>query len=302
MVVLAALTSGCAAVVQERFEPGEALTLIERERVTQISCWPNAARAIADHPSFAGRDLTAVRGGTLLEALPADRRPAAPDLAPNLLGMTETGGPHTAPDDPYAPLPEALRGTFGRSLAGFEHRVVDDDGSPSETGAQGELHVRGPLVMAGLYKRERHQVFTPDGWYPTGDLGWFGGDGHLRFAGRRTSMIKTGGSNVSPAEVEHALLDMPDVSAAYVFGVPAGDRGEDVAAVVVSEPGRQVEPDELRAALRKTLASYKVPRRVHVVDEHELPMLPTGKADLLVLRARFDRNDHDHRDDQEGTP
>ncbi|HMG44714.1 MAG TPA: class I adenylate-forming enzyme family protein [Acidimicrobiales bacterium] len=276
MVLLAALTSGAAAVVHERFEPGEALDLIERERVTQVSCWPNAARAMGEHPSFATRDLRCVRGGTLVEALPPRSRPASPDLAPIPLGMTETGGPHTGPDDAYAPLPDSLRGTFGRTLPGMEHRIVD-----------GEIHVRGRFLMDGIYKQERHRTFDPDGWYATGDLGWFGADGHLRFAGRRTAMIKTGGSNVSPAEVETALVAMPQVRAAFVFGIAAGDRGEAVAAVVVPEPGRRVDPSDLSSSLRTSLSSYKVPRHYRVVAEPDLPMLPTGKADLVALRALF---------------
>ena len=135
---------------------------------------------MADHPSFANRDLTSVRGGTLVEALPAEIRTAAPDLAPMPLGMTETGGPHTSVDDPYTPLPEDLRGTFGRSLPGMEHRVSDiKTGEEAVTGEEGELMVRGTFLMDGFYKRERHTVFALDGWYPTGDLGWFGTDGYL---------------------------------------------------------------------------------------------------------------------------
>ncbi len=153
--------------------------------------------------------------------------------------MTETGGPHTGSDDPYAVLPESLRGTMGRSLPGMEHVVVDvDTGMELPVGEQGELLVRGAFLMDGFYKRERHETFTPDGWYATGDQGWFGADGHLRFSGRRTAMIKTGGSNVSPAEVEAALVELPDVREAFVFGIPAGERGEDVAAVVVPERSR----------------------------------------------------------------
>ncbi|HLM97371.1 MAG TPA: long-chain fatty acid--CoA ligase, partial [Acidimicrobiales bacterium] len=181
MVVLAAYCSGAGAVVQERFDPGEALDLIERERVTQVSCWPNAARQLAEHPTFLRRDLSAVRGGTLFEALPPDSRPPSPDLGPNVLGMTETGGPHTGSDDPYRPLPEGLRGTIGRGLPGMEHVIVSrETGLPQPLGEEGELLVRGAFLMDGIYKRERHEMFTPDGWYPTGDLGWFGADGHLR--------------------------------------------------------------------------------------------------------------------------
>ena len=288
MVLLAALVSGAAAVVQERFEPGEALDLIERERVTQVSCWPNASRQLADHATFRGRDLGAVRGGTLVEALPSDFRPPTADRAPNVLGMTETGGPHTGPDDPYAVLPEPLRGTMGRSLPGMAHVVVDpDSGAELPVGEQGELLLRGAFLMDRFYKRERHQTFTPDGWYASGDLGWFGADGHLRFAGRRTAMIKTGGSNVAPAEVEAALLELAGVREAFVFGIAAGERGEDVAAVVVPEGPVGLELAAVSAALRERLSSYKIPRHLRIVEESDLPKLPTGKVDLASLRDLF---------------
>ena len=288
MVLLAALCSGAAAVVHECFDAGEALELMERERVTQVSCWFNAARAIAAHPTFTTRDLRSVRGGTLWEALPPAIRPATPDRAPMVLGMTETGGPHTGPDDAYAPLPEELRGSFGRSLPGTEHRIVDrDSGVDVGDDEPGEILVRGRFLMDGLYKQERHITFTPDGWYATGDLGWFGPDGHLRFAGRRTAMIKTGGSNVAPAEVEAALVQLPQVRAAFVFGIPAAARGEEVAAVVVPEAGAFVDPGNLSAALRESLSRYKIPRHYRVVAESNLPMLPSGKADLVALRALF---------------
>jgi acyl-CoA synthetase (AMP-forming)/AMP-acid ligase II len=288
MVLLAALCSGAAAVVQERFEPGEALELIERERATQISCWPNAARQMAEHPTFPARELGSIRGGTLWEALPAAARPARPDLAPIPLGMTETGGPHTGPDDAYAPLGEELRGSVGRSLPGMEHRIVDTETATEvPCGTEGEIELRGVFLMEGFYKRERHATFTADGWYATGDLGWFGADGHLRFVGRRTAMIKTGGSNVSPAEVEAALTHLPGVESAYVFGIPAGDRGEDVAAVVVPLSLNSVVASEIPAAMRAALSTYKIPRHYRVVMERDLPKLPTGKVDLVSLRGLF---------------
>jgi acyl-CoA synthetase (AMP-forming)/AMP-acid ligase II len=274
--------------VQARFEPGEALDLIERERVSHLSCWPNASRAMAEHPSFATRDLSSIRSGTLHEALPPERRPAAPDLAPTSLGMTETGGPHTVTDQPYSPLPEHLRGTYGRALSGMEHRVVDpESGAELDPTDTGELLVRGVFLMSELYKQERHDTFTPDGWYASGDLGSFDSDGYLRFGGRLTAMIKSGGSNVAPAEVEAVLREIKGVENAYVFGVPAGDRGEDVAAVVVPSPDAAIDIDELKAAARELLSGYKVPRHVRVLAESQLPTLPTGKIDMSELRTLF---------------
>lgn len=293
MVLITALVSGAGAVIQQRFEPGEALDLIEREKVTQIACWPTASRQLAEHPTFSRRDLSAVRGGTLTEVLPLKYRPPTPDRAPVALGMTETGGPHTGPDNDYQVLPESLSRTFGRSLPGMEHTIVSlDTGSKLPVGEEGELVLRGAFLMEGLYKRERHDTFTPDGWYKTGDLGWFGSDGHLRFTGRRTGMIKTAGSNVSPAEVEVALLGLPEVRSAIVFGIPAGDRGEDVAAVVVPELSDLPAMLDLRSALRAQLASYKIPRHLKVMAEGDIPVLATGKPDLVALRDLF-RNQAD---------
>jgi acyl-CoA synthetase (AMP-forming)/AMP-acid ligase II len=185
-------------------------------------------------------------------------------------------------------LPEPLRGTMGRSLPGMAHVVVDPDtGAELPVGEQGELLLRGAFLMDRVYKRERHETFTPDGWYATGDLGWFGEDGHLRFAGRRTAMIKTGGSNVAPAEVEAALMGLSDVREAFVFGIAAGERGEDVAAVVVPDGPVSFELAAVAAALRERLSSYKIPRHLRIVEESDLPKLPTGKVDLASLRDLF---------------
>jgi acyl-CoA synthetase (AMP-forming)/AMP-acid ligase II len=284
-VLLYSLTSGAAAVVQQRFDPAEALDLIERERVTFVACWPNAARTLADHPTFGDRDLSAVRGGTLIEALPEQRRPASADLNPIQLGMTETGGPHSNPDDHYAPLPEHLRGTFGRALPGIEYAVVDATGTVLPPGELGELLVRGPFLMEQLYKTERHQAFTRDGWYPTGDLCSVDAGGYLRYSGRLTTMIKTGGSNVAPAEVEAALREADGVRNAYVFGLPAGPRGEDVAAAVVPSTAAEPKTGDLAAHARRVLSSFKVPRHWLMLAEAEVPMTATGKPDVQALRA-----------------
>jgi acyl-CoA synthetase (AMP-forming)/AMP-acid ligase II len=284
MVVLQALVTGAAIITQDVFEPGATLRLLERERATIISCWPQASRAMADHPDFGQRDLSSVRAGTLPEALPASRRPAAPDLAPNLLGMTETGGPHTMPEVPDMPLPVDRRGSFGIPVPGAQHRIVDPgSGFVLPAGEPGEIQVRGPIVMDRIYKQERHDTFGPDGWYPTGDHGWFDEDGQLHFAGRASTMIKVAGSSVSPAEVEAVLAEMPDVLHSFVIGLPHPVRGQAVGAVVVPRHDAVVTSEDVVAHARRRLSSFKVPSVVLVLPEDRLPMLPTGKADREAL-------------------
>jgi acyl-CoA synthetase (AMP-forming)/AMP-acid ligase II len=285
MVVLQALSTGATILAQDVFEPGSTLALLERERATFISCWAQASQAMADHPDFAKRDLSSVRGGTMLEALPPDRRPREPDLAPNLLGMTETGGPHTMVEVPDTPLPPELRGSFGIPLPGVvQHRIVDPaSGVEAPAGQEGEIQVRGQIVMSGIYKQERHEVFGPDGWYATGDRGWFDEAGHLHFTCRASTLIKTAGSNVSPAEVESVLDSMPEVLHSFVVALPHPVRGEVVAAAVVSSQGANLSVDALLAHARRNLSSFKVPTVIRILAQEDLPMLPTGKIDRAGL-------------------
>jgi acyl-CoA synthetase (AMP-forming)/AMP-acid ligase II len=290
MALLAALASGAAVALQERFEPGSALDLIEMAKATQVSCWPPAARALADHPSFSERDLSSIRGGTLVEALPPDVRPENPVASPLLasLGMTETGGPHTAADDPYAPLPPERQGSFGRALPGVAHAIDSNGSDMISPTPEGQILVRGPLVMDGLYKRERFEIFTTDGWYPTGDLGWFDDAGFLHFTGRGNAMIKTAGSNVAPEEVEVTIRGIPGVRDVFVLGLPHPVRGQEVAAVIVVEPGSTLAEAAVVSHARGELASYKVPRHVRLIDEGQVPLLPTGKVDRTSLAQLFD--------------
>jgi acyl-CoA synthetase (AMP-forming)/AMP-acid ligase II len=285
MVVLQALSTGAAILAQDVFEAGSTLALLERERATFISCWTQASQAMADHPDFAKRDLSSVRGGTMLEALPLDRRPSEPDLMPNLLGMTETGGPHTMVEVPDTPLPPELRGSFGIPLPGVvQHRIVDPGrGVEAPTGHEGEIQVRGQIVMNGIHKQERHEVFGPDGWYATGDRGWFDDAGHLHFTGRASTLIKTAGSNVSPAEIESVLDSMPEVLHSFVVALPHPVRGQVVGAAVVPANGARLSVETIVAHARRNLSTFKVPTVIRLFAENDLPMLPTGKVDRQGL-------------------
>ena len=285
MVVLQALSTGAAILAQDVFEPGSTLALLERERATYISCWAQASQAMADHPDFAKRDLSSVRGGTMLEALPPPQRPSEPDLMPNLLGMTETGGPHTMVEVPDTPLSPERRGSFGIPLPGVvQHRIVDLASEvEAPAGQEGEIQVRGQILMSGIYKQERHEVFGPDGWYATGDRGWFDDAGHLHFTGRAGALIKTAGSNVSPAEVESVLDSMPDVLHSFVVALPHPVRGQVVAAAVVPSHGARLSVESVVAHARRNLSTFKVPTVIRLLAEEDLPMLPTGKVDRQGL-------------------
>lgn len=290
--LIAAMHAGATLVFEEQFEPGATLELIERERVTQVLGWPHMAKALVDHPSFPERDLSAVRGSSLAALLPQDQQLAAEVPKANSLGMTETLGPHTF-DTKDNPLPPEKEGSFGRSVPGVEHKIVDPiTGDDLPTGHTGELWLRGYSLMLGLHKRERADTFTPDGWYRTGDGGYFDEDGHFYFTGRMGDLIKSAGMNITPRDVELALEALPEVTMAFVAGIPAGDRGQDVVAAIALRPGETLDEEEARKRVKDEIASYKVPRRIAVfADQTELPWLDSGKIDrrrlTAILEERF---------------
>ncbi len=143
--------------------------------------------------------------------------------------------------------------------------------------------MRGYTLMQGLYKREREATFDADGYYHTGDDGALI-DGALFFHGRASEMIKSNGANVAPAEVEQVLVTVAGVGAAFVFGLPDAERGEIVVAALVVAEGGEPDLDELRATARRQLSAFKVPREVVVLDEEDVPLTRTGKADKRRLR------------------
>ncbi len=284
--LIAAMHVGAALVFEEQFEPGATLDLIERERVTQVLGWPHMAKALVDHPSFPTRDLSAIRGGSYAALLPQEQQTEAEIPKANSLGMTETLGPHTF-DSKENALPPDKEGSFGLSVPGVEHKIVDPVSLEDlPLGETGELWLRGYSLMLGLHKRERAETFTPDGWYRTGDGGYFDADGHFYFTGRMGDLIKSSGMNITPRDVEVALEAMPEVVMAFVTGVPHPDRGQDVVAAIALRPGETLDEDEARKRVKEDIASYKVPRRIAVfANQTELPWLDSGKVDRRKLTA-----------------
>jgi acyl-CoA synthetase (AMP-forming)/AMP-acid ligase II len=246
-----------------------------------------------EHPSFEKCDLSSIRSGNLYDVLPESVRPKDPELRSNSLGMTETGGPHTI-DRMDVDLPESLRGSFGHSVPGVTHKVVDPStGESVASGEDGEICVRGYSVMQGLHKVEREQTFDESGFYHTGDGGHFDADGVLFFKARLGDMIKTAGANVTPREVELVMESLESIKSAFVVGVPDPARGQNVAAAVVLKQGSVASEDELRAGVRAELSAYKVPRRFLFYRDGELPFTDSGKIDKRklteMLTARIER-------------
>ncbi len=208
--LLSTLVAGATLLTEARPEPERTLPFLERERVTLFRGWPEQAAALARDPRFAGADLATLRPGSLDPVLPPAMQ-AAPGTRANLLGMTESFGPYSG-DRLDRTLPAGKEGSCGRPFADVEVRIVDlDTGAPVGDGVDGEIQLRGRNMMRGICGRTRAEVFTDDGFYPTGDLGHLDADGYLFLSGRHDDMFKVRGATVYPSEVERALHSIDDV-------------------------------------------------------------------------------------------
>jgi acyl-CoA synthetase (AMP-forming)/AMP-acid ligase II len=282
--LLSVLLAGATLVIEAQPEPARTLALLARERVTLFRGWPDQAEAVAAQSGFASTDLSSLRPGSLQAVLP---EPAPPGTRASLLGMTESFGPYTG-DKLDRDLPRGKEGSCGRPFAGVEVRVVDpDDGVPVGPDAVGELQIRGPNLMRGICGRVRSDVFTADGYYPTGDLGLVDADGYVFFRGRRDDMFKVKGASVYPSEVEAALTALPAVERAFVVDVQR-DGVAAVGAVVVLAPGAECDVEELAAGARARLSAFKVPTCWRVLPGNEVPMTATGKVDHAAVRRLLD--------------
>ncbi|MCV6967885.1 acyl-CoA synthetase [Mycobacterium intermedium] len=280
----AVLHHGATLVTQPAFEPAEALELIERYRATITLGWPQQGKTLAEQPEFAQRDLSSVQRTSMPAMVPPERRPQGP----NALGMTELCGNHIGVD-PYLPQPADRCETGGVSVEGLSHLIVDPDtGQPVPNGTRGEIWVRGYSLMQRLHKLEREEVFTPDGYYRTGDCGIGYDDGWITFAGRLGDLIKTGGgTNVTPSEVELALLECEGVLEAYVVGAEHPNDGTVVAAAVVPRGNATLDAEALRSQLRDSLSAYKVPKFIWVTAKQDLPFTATGKVKKSELAQQL---------------
>jgi fatty-acyl-CoA synthase len=283
--LMAILTHGATLVLQAQFEPGEALELIEAERCTSIYTLPNITRALIEHPEFHPGRTRSLRTGLTI-GLPEDVRLAAEVLGAreicNIYGSTETyGNCCVTPHD----LPLETRMTCqGPPLPGVELRIVDlKSRALLPPGEIGDVEVKGYITPGYLEAPEENAAsFTDDGFFRTGDMGLLDDQGYFHFFTREKEMIKTGGINVSPLEVEEFLSSHPAVQEVAVTGAPDPTRGEIVVAFVRLRPGATATPDQLRQYCRDHIASFKTPGLVVLSDT--FPKTSTGKLARRELK------------------
>jgi acyl-CoA synthetase (AMP-forming)/AMP-acid ligase II len=278
--ILSVLLAGATLVTEEIPRPQTTLRLLEDERVTLFRGWPDQAETLARHAGEAGADLSALQPGSLQALLPPEQR-ARPGARAALFGMTEAFGPYCGyPAD--TDMPASAWGSCGKPFTGMEVRIVDtNSGAPIPAGATGVIQIRGPHTLRGICGRTREDLFTADGFYPTGDLGHLDDDGFLFYHGRSDDMFKVSGATVYPSEVESALRTIDGIDNAFVTNVP-GAAGNRVGAAVVC---RALTAEQLRGSARTLLSAFKVPTVWLLLESDEdVPRGGTGKVDIRRLR------------------
>ena len=293
-VMMGSFLSGSKLVIMYKWDPGRALELVERERVTQFIGVPTMSWDMLEHPDFDEYDTSSLQmvggGGApapaeLVKRIEGNFKRGRPTIA---YGMTETNayGPSNSGDD-YLSHPTSA----GRTVPFVDLRVTDPDDNELPRGEVGEIWFRGPHLIRGYWNNPEATAETiVDGWLRSGDIGYIDEEGFVYVVDRAKDMVLRGGENVYCAEVESAIYEHPSVHEAAVFGVPHERLGEEVAAAVMPKPGGTIDVDELTTHLKERLAGFKVPAHIYVHDE-PLPRNAAGKILKRELRDAVSAGD-----------
>lgn len=288
-IFLSSFRPGRRMVLMYKWDAEEALRLIEAERITAFTGVPTMTWEMLQSPNFDDYDtssLTTVGGGGAPAPPEQVRQVEARFVGrPGIgYGLTETNavGAQNSGDD-YLQRPRST----GRPPLSVEVEAFDDSGAQCPRGVQGEISIRGPVVFRGYWNRpEATAEVLIDGWFRTGDIGRVDEEGFVYIEDRKKEMVLRGGENVYCAEVEAALYELEGVSEAIVFGVPHERLGEEVAAVIVTRPGADLDRDRVRATLGEHLAAFKVPEHVEF-RTRSLPRNAAGKFLKREVRAEM---------------
>lgn len=278
---------GGTVILHERFDAEEVLKTIEREKATYIGAVPTMCERmlhVLETKKYDTRSLRclAITGGRVHPAVLENLRK---HLTPNIYrtyASTDSGQMAISKPADLDKNPQAA----GRPVWCVDLRIVDDDGNPVKVGEVGEIICQSPLASHGYYKNpEATSASFRQGWFYTGDLGYFDEEGFLFVVGRKKDMVKSGGISIYPLEIESVLYSHPEILEAAVIGVPDPRWGEALTAVIVLKDGAKLSAEEVRQFCKQRLSSYKVPKSVAFVSS--LPHTEIGKVNKVKVKEMF---------------
>lgn len=287
-----AMYNGAAIVIATQFDPGEVLTLINEQKPTLAGVAPVMLQFLLDHPQTDSTDFSCVReimyaGSAISVGLLKRAMEKIPCKFMQFYGSTESGGAITLlrPDDHDLNNEHRLT-SCGKPLPLIEIRIVDGDGNVLGPNQPGEMLIKLPSIAKSYWRKpEAWDEVYVNGWYKSGDVGYFDDEGYFYIVDRAKDMIVSGGENVYSTEVENCLSLHSDIAAAAVIGVPSEKWGEEVKALVIPRPGGTPSADEIIAYCKENLANYKCPKSVEFVED--FPRTGAGKVSKKDLRAPY---------------
>lgn len=283
MVVGVALSTGGSVIIQPVFEPADVLKAIEAERINFLMGRPHQWAKLQEMPNWAGADLSSLRYITNSALMQTHPTVKTDWRLPMTFGTTETMTAATSydantPEEQYA-------GSAGVPLPGNTLKIIDPmTGAVLPRGERGELCIKGPTLMMGYIGKKREEALDDEGYYHTGDGGYVDDVGRLYWEGRLTEIIKTGGANISPLEIDAVLVLYPAIKRVQTVGIPHDTLGEMAVGCIVPHEGAEIVEEDLRAFLKEKLASFKIPRRFLVLNEDEMAVTGNGKVKSDELR------------------
>ncbi|MGY3572630.1 long-chain-fatty-acid--CoA ligase [Vibrio paucivorans] len=283
----AAVVSGATMVLVPQFTPDGVLSLIDKYKVTLFAGVPTMYIALLATQTEA--DISSLRlaisGGASLNHQVIKEF----EQRFNVAILEGYGLSETSPVASFNYQHSRRPGSVGLPILGVEIQVVDLEGRPVAQGEKGEITIRGHNVMKGYLNRpEETEAAIRNGWFHTGDIGYFDEAGHLYIADRLKEMIIRGGFNVYPREIEETFMTHPDVAMVAVVGIPDEHYGEEIKAFVVLKPDAQIDSRQLQQWGQEQCAAHKYPRYVQVIDK--LPMSATGKILKRELKSEHESN------------
>jgi long-chain acyl-CoA synthetase len=273
----ASLKVGACLTLVPKFDPGEALATMQRDKVTHFYGVPTMFGALLHHPERGSYDTSSLRtcvtgGASMPVEVLRGFEEAFGAVVLEGYGLSETS-PVACSNHPDR---ERKAGSIGTPIEGVEMRVVDENDEPVTQGEVGEIVIRGHNIMKGYWQRpDATAEAMRGGWFHSGDMARTDEEGYFYIVDRKKDMIIRGGYNVYPREVEEVLFEHPKIREAAVLGVPHPEWGEEIGAAVVLHEGEELAPEEVSAYVKERIAAYKYPRLVWFLGD--LPKGPTGK-------------------------